>query len=101
MARVSMDCNGHPVCVGSRVRDLQLTGEWYEELPPDERPLVDSMVGEVFSIGEIDEYGQPWICKHWPNEAEGKCQSHSVALEPREMLCVDIDEHVLTQPLDV
>ena len=44
------------------------------------------MIGEEFAIEEIDEYGQPWVCKRWLNEVEGTCQSHSIALEPREML---------------
>jgi hypothetical protein len=44
-----------------------------------------SMIGEIFEVEEIDEYGQPWIRKSWPNESEGKCHSHSIALEPYEM----------------
>jgi len=43
------------------------------------------MIGEEFEIEEIDEYGHPWIRKSWPNEAEGTCNSHSIALEPHEM----------------
>lgn len=43
------------------------------------------MVGDVFPVDEIDEYGQPWVRKSWPNESEGTCMSHSVALEPSEM----------------
>jgi hypothetical protein len=34
---------------------------------------------------EIDQYGQPRVRKSWPNEAEGTCQSHAIALEPWEM----------------
>jgi hypothetical protein len=69
---------------------LRLSGEWYEKLPVDERSRVDSMIGEEFAVEEIDEYGQPWVCKRWPNEAEGTCQSHSIALEPGEFLCLDL-----------
>lgn len=43
------------------------------------------MVGETFVVEEVDEYGQPWVCKSWPNETEGTCHSHSVALERHEM----------------
>ncbi|WP_242041148.1 alpha/beta fold hydrolase [Leptolyngbya sp. FACHB-261] len=43
------------------------------------------MVGEVFPVEEIDEYGQPWVSKSWLNEAEGTCRSHSMALEASEM----------------
>ena len=87
--RRPIDCNGVTVHVGSRVRVLSLSGDWYERLPADERALVDSMIGEVFEIEEIDEYGQPWVCKRWPDEEAGTCQSHSIALEPAEMLSVD------------
>jgi hypothetical protein len=90
--RQPIDCNGTVVSVGSRVRVLSLSGEWYEKLPVDERSRVDSMIGEEFAIEEIDEYGQPWVCKRWPNEAEGTCQSHSIALEPREMLCLGSED---------
>jgi len=84
--RQPIDCNGTVVRVGSRVRVLSLSGDWYEKLPVDERSRVESMIGEEFTVEEIDEYGQPWVWKRWPNEAEGTCQSHSIALEPREML---------------
>jgi hypothetical protein len=70
---------------------LSLSGKWYDDLPADERPLVDSMIGEEFTVEEIDEYGQPWVCKRWPNDSEGTCHSHSIALEPREMLCLSVD----------
>jgi hypothetical protein len=86
--RLPIDCHGTVVRVGTRVRVLELSGIWYDELPEDERLLVESMIGEEFEVEELDEYGQPWVCKRWPNEAEGTCQSHSIALEPREMLSV-------------
>ena len=74
--------------VGSHVRVLGLSGEWFNSLPAEERLRVTSMIGEVFEVEEIDEYGQPWVRKSWPNEAEGTCQSHSIALEPNEMECL-------------
>lgn len=87
--RQPIDCNGTRVSVGSRVQVLGLSGDWFENLPEDERTRVESMIGEVFEIEEVDEYGQPWVCKRWPNEAEGNYQSHSVALEPCEMLAIE------------
>ena len=84
--RQPIDCHGAVVRVGSRVRVLELSGDWYDKLPEDEKPHVESMIGEEFEVEEIDEYGQPWVCKRWPNEPEGTCRSHSIALEPREML---------------
>lgn len=75
--------------VGSKVRLLGLQGNWYDDLPPDEKIDVDSMINEVFEVEEIDEYGMPWISKSWPNEAEGTCNSHSIALASHEMELVD------------
>ena len=79
------DKDGNIVKVGARVRLLSLSGKWFDELPAEEKQDVLSMVGEVFEIEEIDEYGHPWVRKSWPNEEEGKCHSHSVALESNEM----------------
>jgi hypothetical protein len=85
MPRQPLDRNGKLVSVGSLVRVVRLSGSWFDNLPPEERARVESMIGEVFPVDEIDEYGQPWVRKSWPNEAEGTCCSHTVALEPGEM----------------
>jgi hypothetical protein len=69
------DTNGHIVQIGTRMRVLSLSGKWLDELPNDEKDDVLSMIGEVFEVEEIDEYGQPWVGK----------QSHSVALASYEM----------------
>jgi hypothetical protein len=82
--RRPIDLNDTLVHVGSRVRLLSLSGNWFDSLPNEEKKNVQSMIGEVFEVEEIDEYGQPWVRKSWPNEAEGTCQSHSIALEPNE-----------------
>lgn len=71
------------------MRLLGLSGRWLDELPPDEKQDVLSMIGEVFEVEEIDEHGHPWVRKLWPNEKEGKCNSHSIALESKEMELVD------------
>jgi hypothetical protein len=60
--RRPVDRNGKLVHAGSRVRLLSLSGEWFESLPLEEKADVESMIGEVFEVEEIDEYGQPWIC---------------------------------------
>jgi hypothetical protein len=79
------DKNGNTVLVGSHVRLLSLSGNWLDELPPDEKTSVLSMIGEVFEVEEIDEYGHPWVSKLWPNEQQETCRSHSIALEAHEM----------------
>ena len=81
----SFDRTGNPVCVGARVRLIALSGKWLDELPENERQDVLSMVGDIFDVEEIDQYGHPWIRKSWPNEPEGTSYSHSIALEPQEM----------------
>jgi hypothetical protein len=83
------DKHGRLVEIGARVRLITLSGKWLDELPSEERLDVLSMIGEVFVVEEIDEHGHPWIRKSWPNEDEGKCHSHSIALEPQEMEVVD------------
>ena len=80
-----VDINGSPVSVGTTVRILSLSGQWLNDLPAKERCDVMSMVGEIFVVKEIDEYGQPWVSKSWSDEAEGACRSHSVALESHEV----------------
>jgi hypothetical protein len=83
------DRNGNAVRVGDRIRLVSLSGQWLEELPDDETSDVQSMIGEVFRIEEIDEFGHPWIRKSWPNDKYGTCHSHSIALETQEMELVD------------
>ena len=84
--RLPVDRNGTLVRVGTRVRVISLSGEWFENLPDDEKADVQSMIGDVFAVEEIDEYGQPWVEKSWSDD-ENHCHSHSVALEPHEMEC--------------
>lgn len=71
--------------VGTRVRLMGLSRKWLDDLPPEEKRDVLSMIGEVFEVEEIDEYGYPWIRKSWPDEEAGRCHSHSIALEANEM----------------
>ena len=82
------DTNGCPVEVGTTVQILSLSGQWLDDLPGEERADVLSMVGEDFTVEEIDKYGQPWVRKSWPDEAEGRCHGHLIALEPYEMVVV-------------
>jgi len=85
LPRQPLDKHGNLVSVGQLVRILKLSGDWFDSLPADEHVDVQSMIGEIFPIEEIDEHGQPWVRKSWPNEVEGTCHSHSIALEPSEM----------------
>jgi hypothetical protein len=82
------DKHGRPVVVGSKVRVLQFSRSFIDTLPDDEAENVRSMVGEVFEVYEIDEYGSPWVQKVW-HLPEGQSNSHSVALTSSEMELVD------------
>lgn len=81
----TLDRNGNVVALGSRVLIVNLSGGWFDALPPDEKQDVLSMIGEVFEVEEIDDHGYPWVRKSWPDTDGGTCKSHSVALEPHEM----------------
>ena len=48
-----------------------------------------SMIGEVFEVYEIDEYGSPWVGKGWNSENGETYRGHHLALEPAEMEVVD------------
>jgi hypothetical protein len=79
------DRNGNIVRLGDRVRVLGLSGRWLDELPPDERRDLRTMIDVVFAVEKIDEHGHPWVRKVWPDDEHGTCRSHSIALEPQEM----------------
>jgi hypothetical protein len=60
-----------------------------ESLPHDEIEDVRSMIGEVFEVYEIDEYGSPWVEKSWHFPEDDKYKSHSIALDSNEMELVN------------
>jgi hypothetical protein len=82
------DRNGRNVTVGSRVRVVSLSQSFLDSLPENERVDVESMIGEVFEVHEIDTYGSPWVGKGW-NSGEGEYKGHSVALDSEEMEVAD------------
>ena len=78
------DKQGNIISVGSLVRLLRLSGSWLDDLPLEERTDVLSMVGQIFEVEEIDEYGHPWVSKWWPSEHAENAHSHSIALNADE-----------------
>jgi hypothetical protein len=78
------DRNGQPVTVGTRVRILRFDSSLERQLPPDEWEQVAKMIGQVFEVYEVDEYGSAWVEKVW-FPRDGERMSHSVALAPEEM----------------
>ena len=75
--------------VGARVRVVSLSESFLKSLPDDERDDVMSMIGEVFEVYEIDEYGSPWVGKGWNSQNGENYRGHHLALEPAEMEVVD------------
>jgi len=81
------DRNGEVVCVGDRVQYLFAEGQWFENLPPEEKVRVESMIGQTFEIIEVDEYGVPWIVCEWEDEP-GEYEAHKIALDGPDMVLV-------------
>lgn len=78
------DRRGRPVNVGTRVRVLEIAAFLKRDLPPDEWQELETMLGEVFEVYEIDEYGSAWVEKVW-DDGDGRIHSHSLALASHEM----------------
>jgi len=87
MADTPTDRHGKEVGLGAKVKLVSLDQKFIDSLSTDEKEDVLSMIGEIFEVYEIDEYGQPWIEKIW-RIADDETMSHSLALAAHEMeLC--------------
>jgi hypothetical protein len=82
--RAPVDRRGTAVAIGTRVRVLEITPYFKRTLPPEEWAELQTMVGEVFEVCEVDEYGLAWVEK-WFESSEGRSYCHSLALAPEEM----------------
>jgi len=78
------DCHGREVRVGSRIRILKIAAFLQRDLPSDEWAELQSMVGEVFEVTEIDERGRALIEKLF-DAPPGETRSREYAMEPDEM----------------
>ena len=78
------DCNGFTVQVGSMVKVLKISDSLLSDLPDVEIKDLQSMVGEIFTVYEIDEYGGVWVEK-WFEENSENPYSHSLSLFSDEM----------------
>jgi hypothetical protein len=79
-----VDRLGKSIAVGTRVRVLKITPFLKDSVPPEEWDDLQTMVGEVFPVCEVDEYGWPWVEKWFESKEEGS-YCHSLALAPDEM----------------
>lgn len=77
------DRNGNLITVGSHVRVLSISPV-DPSVAPDEVERIQSMLGQVFEVYEIDSYGRAWVEKWWQLGPEQSI-SHSLALEGKEI----------------
>src|SRR5258708_22497388 len=85
LVRSATDRNGRTVGVGTRVRVLEVTQALRESVSPDEWDELQTMVGQVFEVYEIDEYDSAWVEKQWLTENGEYSHGHFLALDPHEM----------------
>jgi hypothetical protein len=78
------DRNGLAVATRTRVRVLGVSSSVLDRLETPERERVLSMVGEIFEVYEVDEWGGAWVEKWW-HESDDQASSHSLGLHPSEM----------------
>lgn len=81
------DINGQVVGLGDKVKYLCAEGAWFERLPVTEKSRILEMVGKVYVINEVDEYGAPWIEAEW-EYAPGYIEIHRISLASHEMVVV-------------
>jgi len=84
MGRTTTDIGNKTVKEGDSVRVLSIDQTVIEKLSNEEKQDVNSMLGEIFEVEEIDEYGSAWVTKWW-DRGEGEKESHSLGLSPNEM----------------
>jgi hypothetical protein len=85
--RTTTDSAGQPVRAGTLVRVTDIHESTVAPLSQQERDRVLSMLGETFEVYEVDRWGQAWVEKWW-HEGEDLADSHSLGLEPQQMLVV-------------
>ena len=85
-----LDRNGRPVFLGTRVRVLEIAPSLKAVVPDNEWQELQEMLGQVFAVSEIDEWGQAWVEKWW-NESEENSFCHSLRLDSHEMEVVDAE----------
>ncbi|MFW3173661.1 hypothetical protein EX530_02900 [Xanthomonas phaseoli] len=85
--QTATDSRGLVVRVGTHVHVLHLHHSTVRRLPQLERDRLFSMVGDTFEVYEVDRWGQAWVEKQW-HLREDLVDSHSLGLEPQQMLAV-------------
>ena len=79
-----VDCNGNAVFTGDKIKLLKLSESLLSEIPEEEAMILESMIGKIFQIDEIDEFGNTWVnlCVY---HGKGMNECHSYNLDSGEM----------------
>jgi len=80
----TVDADGQSVSAGDRVRVLSVKASILERLTGVDRTLVAGMVGQVFTVEEVDPWGGAWV-RVQREEGKGRVMSHSISLAPQDM----------------
>jgi hypothetical protein len=72
------------VHVGSVVRVFKVYSPVLKRLCGHDKFKVQSMLGQTFTVYEIDQWGVAWVEKWW-HETEDRATSHSLGLTPEQM----------------
>ncbi len=78
------DRNGNIVKEGSNVKVVAIDPSVINKLNEKEKVNVNSMLGQVFEVEEIDNYGSAWVTKWWKSK-ESESFSHSLGLSSSEI----------------
>ncbi|MGB5606937.1 MAG: trypsin-like peptidase domain-containing protein [Gammaproteobacteria bacterium] len=82
--RVTRDINGNEVRVGSKVRIVSIDPEILSSLADPEAENVAAMLGQVFEVYEVDDYGYAHVDNGW-QFGSYIYESHSLTLSGSEM----------------
>ncbi len=83
------DCKGTPVKIGAKVKLLSIPECLLSSVPKGEAAHLKSMIGEVFRVYEIDEWGGVWVEKCFDDKKDDGIMSHSLSLTSHEMEVIE------------
>jgi len=83
-----VDCNGIPVRIGTKVKIVRLLKRLLACLPIEEFEVVSQMIGKIFEVNEIDEYGGAWVEMLFGENGD-EFHTHRVSLDASEMEVVN------------
>ncbi len=86
------DCNGVPVEVGSKVKVISVPDTLLNKIPENEVANLKSMIGKVFTVYEIDEWGGVWVEKWFGGDSDVP-NYHSLSLDSNEMEVIESNEN--------